>query len=712
MALHKHTQTALILSTMMALVPTLGFPNEELLQDTLKSILVSFFTLGAALFYFWKLRKESEAIHLHALLLLPLALMFYALGSTLWSHTYLASVEAIRWFIFSLLLFLGMNALSQARMTHLAWGIHIGAVMSALWAALQFWVDFSFFAQGPNPASTFVNRNFFGEFIVCTFPFSALLLTRVKDKISVFFLTFSLAFNIVSLMMAGTRSALVGLLILTILLPGIVLLYRRQVVSTGWRYGHCIALVLVFAFTVAGLGSIETTNPVLIQENSGRVNALERAFTRTLSLTKSTEYSEGSFSVRVLMWKATWKMIEANPVSGVGAGAWEVNAPLFQEEGSQLETDFYAHNEILQLLAEYGFVGCLFLVSLIAYFCWSTFVTWANKSKSGQREGPLRAFTLASLLVFLIVSNAGFPWRMASTGAMFALSLAILAASDARLGAGITYLTRATRWNTKAASWALATTTLCSALALFIAQQAIECESKIVRAVKIALTIARSEKPNEARWDNAKSKMLQLIDEGIVINPHYRKITPIVADALASWGDWKNATWIWKSVLESRPYVVGLLINSTRGEMQVGDFPSAAQYLERARTIQPKSLSLRSLEVILLSRSGKEADGALLAKALITEKIADPELVRTAYYLGMRTRDPQLAIAALELRIRNWPEQAVDGWLKLAQIYNAPEAKDDVKALQSYQAAYDAAKAQHRTVVLANIPQNYRARIK
>ena len=65
--------------------------------------------------------------------------MVYALISTAWSHTYLAGVEAIRWFLFSLILFLGLNTLTQIRITHLAWGIHIGAVVASLWAALQFW---------------------------------------------------------------------------------------------------------------------------------------------------------------------------------------------------------------------------------------------------------------------------------------------------------------------------------------------------------------------------------------------------------------------------------------------------------------------------------------------------------------------------------------------------------------------------------------------
>ena len=53
---------------------------------------------------------------------LPLALMAYALGSMAWSHTYLGGVEAIRWFIFSLLLWLGVNTLSRERLPTLALG--------------------------------------------------------------------------------------------------------------------------------------------------------------------------------------------------------------------------------------------------------------------------------------------------------------------------------------------------------------------------------------------------------------------------------------------------------------------------------------------------------------------------------------------------------------------------------------------------------------
>lgn len=163
-----------LLSLMMVVVPAAGMPNELLLQDSLKSILVAFFALAASFTFFWQLRNQGGKVHWHGLILLPVALMAYSLGSMVWSHTYLAGVEAVRWFLFSLIFFLGMNALTPGRVTHLLWGIHLGAVLASLWTALQFWWDFKYFAQGPNPASTFVNRNFFAEFVVCTLPFSAL----------------------------------------------------------------------------------------------------------------------------------------------------------------------------------------------------------------------------------------------------------------------------------------------------------------------------------------------------------------------------------------------------------------------------------------------------------------------------------------------------------------------------------------------------------
>src|SRR4051812_15649735 len=69
-----------ILALMMLLAPALGVPNEEMLQDTLKSIVVSFAALGAALIFFWQLGDRKLPLRWHAIVWLPLLLMAYALG--------------------------------------------------------------------------------------------------------------------------------------------------------------------------------------------------------------------------------------------------------------------------------------------------------------------------------------------------------------------------------------------------------------------------------------------------------------------------------------------------------------------------------------------------------------------------------------------------------------------------------------------------------
>lgn len=693
--------TVVILAFMMFLTPAIGVPNEMMLQDTLKSIVVSFAAVGAGLLFFWQQRNRRDGLRWHALMWLPLSLMFYALGSMVWSHTYLGGVEAIRWFIFSLLLWLGINTLSRERFNYLIEGIHWGACVASLWTALQFWVDFSFFPQGPNPASTFVNRNFFAEFVVCTIPFSVYLLAQAKSSARITIMSFALGFNIVALMMTGTRGALTALWVfLSLVMPVILVLYRKQFNFYRWDSGKRILAIGLLLSSVVGLGMINTGNPKLLADAQYLgSSAFDRAFKRTASI-GGGDYSLG---IRFIMWKVTGEMIKAHPVTGVGAGAWEAMQPLYQVEGSQLETDYYVHNEILQLLAEYGLTGLLFLIALLGYLASAAWKTLRNRTPEGLAEAPVRAIALASLLAFLIVSNIGFPWRLAATGSLFALSLALLAASDARLS--IRGPTAATRLSWKPAySQMLAVSMMvCLALTAYISQQAAATENKIVTAVKMALTISQSGDVNNPKWDKTKREMLTLAKDGIAINTHYRKITPMIADELAKWGDWKNAVWVWESVILSRPYVLAMMTNVARGYSQMGNNEKALEYLARCEKIQPKAVSVRSLKVILMSRSGKEKEAALLAQQYMNEGTVDFDLLSAAYVLGMRKSDFDMAIQGLELRNKDWPASRQDGYLKMAAIY-VNQKKDDVKALEAFKGALAVTPEKDREALRKQIP--------
>ncbi len=700
--------TARLLALMLLLAPALGATTEEILQDTLKSIVVSICALLGALVFLWERERAGAAVRWHALTALPLLLMLYALGSMVWSHAYLGGAEAIRWFIFAVLVWLGSNVLQRDRLPLLAAGIHCGAVLASLWAALQFWVDIAWFPQGPNPASTFVNRNFFAEFVICTVPLSLLLLCRAQNLLQSVMRSFFTAFNLVAVMMTGTRSALIAMMVLLLLLPGILWRYRGELGIAAWPRKQALLVLGTVVLTLAVLGSVPTGNPRLLEEHRG-TTAVERALSRSASMALTTEYTEGSFSIRYVMWKTTARLIAQRPWSGVGAGAWEVDIPLYQDPGAQLETDYYVHNEILQLLAEYGLVGWIFLVLLLAYLLRAAWQTWWARDLEALAEAPYRALALTSLLVFLVVSNAGFPWRMASTGALFALCLGLLAASDMRLGAS--RLWRVLPWRSRTGGWVAGATVASLLLAGYISWQALECESKIVRAAKIALTISRSGNVKDPAWRPLKAEMLQLTREGVAINRHYRKITPMVADELARWGDWENATWIWESVLSSRPYVVAIIANIARGYSQAGNNAKALEFLKRAQALQPDAPAVRSMEIIFLSRAGKEQEAAQLTKQYFDRGIFDYDMVNAAYLLGMRTKDYKLALRGLELRNEGWPAQAVDAWIKMAHIYSSVDVKDEISALAAFREAVKLVAPEQREQLKATIPPYYRERL-
>lgn len=692
---------------MMFLVPAIGVPHEEMLQDTLKSMVAAFALVIAGLLFFWRQRNRSDALRWHALMWLPLALMTYALGSMAWSHAFLGGVEAVRWFLFSLALFLGTNTLSRQRLPKLMMGIHWGAWVASLWTALQFWFDFSFFPQGPNPASTFVNRNFFAEFVVCTIPFSALLLAQARTAPRIALLAFTLAFNVVALMMTGTRGALSALwLCQLIVLPVIAVLYRKQFVFYAWSTGKRLLAVSSLVATVAVLGAIPTGNAKLLAESgSYGVNAFDRAFARTASISTG----DSSLKVRLVMWKATARMIQAHPLSGIGAGAWEAVLPLYQTEGSQLETDYYVHNEMLQLLAEYGLAGLVFLLALSAYLLHAAWATVRSQTPDAVAEAPLRAIVLTSLLAFLIVSNIGFPWRLASTGLLFSLGLALLAASDARLQKRGILLATPLPWKPVYSKLLVMFMVGCLVLTAYVSQQAASAEQKITRAVKLSLVISQSGDPNNFKWDDTKRELLMLLDEGIAINPHYRKLTPMAADEMAKWGDWQDAVWVWESVVSSRPYIVAILSNIARGYAQMGQYEKALEYLQRGEKLQPNAASVRSLKITLLSQMGKQVQAKALARQFLEAGTYDIDLVNNAYALAMRTEDWDMAVSTLELRAQVFPALAVDSQLKLGDLY-AVHKKDSVRALAAFKAAMNAvggASDAQKGEIRKRIPQPY-----
>ncbi len=696
-----------VLAATLLLAPGLGVYSDRMLQDTFKSMLLSFGAIIALGLWVSSWRHASARVVVwHDVLALPLLLAAYALGSMVWSHRYLAGVEVARWLVLSLLVWLCLNLASLARTRVLLVGLHLGAVVAATWAVAQFWFDLSLFAQGPNPASTFVNRNFLAEFLVASVPLGVWLWTQARGSARIGALAASNGWVVLALLMTGTRSALVALALLVPILVWWAWAWRARFSLGQWSRAQRLWALMVVTVVVFGLGQLPCGNAQIRAEHGAQpVSALERALHRTATVASPGEYQSGSFSMRVRMWESSARMIVAHPWWGVGAGAWEVHVPLFQDSDSAIESDYYAHNEPLQLLAEYGAAGWLALGLLLTYGAVSILRSLRLPASADPMEAPLRLAVLASLGALAFVSCAGFPLHLAATGAEFAVCLGLVAASDARLGPTAWWTARRVELPPAARPVGYALCSAALAVALAASVVAAMSEYFIVRAVSAAIFVSRSGvPPDDPSWARMRQNMLDDMRQGIAWNPHYRKITPLLADQLALWGDWKNAIWIWESVAASRPYVTGLHVNIARGYLRMGQLEPARAALERAAQIHPQASVVRVVHALYLTRSGQLEAARSAQRQLLSEGILDLDLVNASYQVGIGLGDLGLSEQAMELRLRYWPAYTIDSWLLLGAAYHSAGAGHAEQALNAYRTALQQAPEPLQALVRKRIP--------
>jgi O-antigen ligase len=159
------------------------------------------------------------------------------------------------------------------------------------------------------------------------------------------------------------------------LIAAIVVAGRRRGVVLGLAAAAVLATVIYFgAFAPA-----EARNRVLeLQGGTGRTD----------------------------IWTVGWRMVEDQPLLGVGAGNFPVaSIHYLLEPGSLMRTDFIvdnpkvAHNTYLNVLAELGVVGLALFLAVIAFPLW-----WAARAVGfAARAGDRQLEVLARAMVVVIV---------------------------------------------------------------------------------------------------------------------------------------------------------------------------------------------------------------------------------------------------------------------------------------------------------------------
>ena len=739
-----------VLALTFLLMPAIGSWQDTLVQDTLKSAVLAIGTLLAMVLWAAHAGQPTAAPpstaapewgalpqwgrsswQWHPVLLLPIALMGYALFSMGWGHRYLAATAAARWCIVGLVMWLALNGVQRGDLPRLLRALHGGACIAALWAACQFWFDLTLFTQGPSPASTFFNRNFYAEYAVSTLPFSAWLLARTHHRRGQWCVALTLTGNLCTIVMTSTRSALLTLVvILPMLACAAVAHYRRAPRSERpARRGlalACLALALV-------LLNIPSRSTHLDGAPWG-VTAGQRSLQHAALLAAPGALQAGSVSVRRTLWLGTLRMLWQHPWSGVGAGAWEVHIPRYQDGDSPLEIDYYAHNEYLQLLSEDGWsVGGGVLALLAALVLQAAARTWrdarpsrnerkrtegaATSTSTAPDPGPTAAqqqrfYALLALLALLIVSAAGFPWHLACTAGFLGLSLGLLGAADRAPQLPIdTPASNALPRNTARVLLGLAI--LGTLLAIYLTQRAVRAEYQLATALMMANKLPKDERPLDADTAARKAAMLDTLRAGIALNPHYRAFIPLAAEVMTVEGDWHNTAWILSTTVASRPYVYALWSGLTRAYIGLHEGPQALDALAHLRDLKPDAWSTRVLGIEALSIADQDEQ----ALALLNQCLHHPdatmgfELPQVGYALGLKHQDQALALRALRLRNQYWPAQAADGYWRIGHVYATVAPVQHGRALQAFRDGWALVPEADRQRYRDSVPRPYQQQL-
>jgi O-antigen ligase len=131
-----------------------------------------------------------------------------------------------------------------------------------------------------------------------------------------------------------------------------------------------------------------------------------------------------SFNGRTWLWSATWKMIQDKPVFGSGAGTWQWVHLKYRHPKLQFTLD-YAHNDVLQMISDYGIVGLLLVLWTLG-----AFFLQARRLTVHRVTSEHRCFTAGAVLavsILLVHSWFDFNLHIPANGLLFCTILGLVA---------------------------------------------------------------------------------------------------------------------------------------------------------------------------------------------------------------------------------------------------------------------------------------------
>jgi O-antigen ligase len=308
---------------------------------------------------------------------------------------------------------------SRGRLSTLAHFLVIYGLAMALFALVQhFSWNGRFFWLRPTEVTTpfgpFANHNHFAGYMELLIPVPiALVITRaVTTELRVLF-GFAAMMMGIAAVLSLSRGGIISIAAAMLFLVVMSLRLPRQRGKTAAKGGlpHLasqvavvIAIVAVISAGILWIGADPVINRV----------------------TQGQPPSEGStketfFSSRGWVWRDTFTMIRANPLLGVGLGAYETAFSIYTKSDGSLRVP-QAHNDYLQVVADCGVVG-----GLIAL--WFISLVFRAVARGARSRDPLYAGLAlgsgAGIFAMLVHSLFDFNLQLPSNALLFLLLSAV-----------------------------------------------------------------------------------------------------------------------------------------------------------------------------------------------------------------------------------------------------------------------------------------------
>jgi O-antigen ligase len=233
-----------------------------------------------------------------------------------------------------------------------------------------------------SPFGPFVTHNHFAGYMEMLLPIPIALVIMRAGRIEVrLFYVFAAAMMAGSALASLSRGGFISLLAQLIFLAAAIPFLPRKT-----RHSHSRpskeaiidgdAVIPVAKFTPAKIASPVAAILVITLAIGVSIYwiGLEPVFSRLAQgqIVGDDPQKETFFVSRGWIWRDTYTMIKAHPVTGVGLGAYETAFPIYsQSDGSLVVSQ--AHNDYLQIVAEVGPLGLILVVWFIVIALRQTF---------------------------------------------------------------------------------------------------------------------------------------------------------------------------------------------------------------------------------------------------------------------------------------------------------------------------------------------------